>query len=472
MLKLQRFIDSLYPDELERVRELIVEGKQNLVLQAALRVYRVKGGSKYEHTQLDSLSTSHRHQISSVLLQRAIRVFAPEGGLPLLRLLARKQLPTIFRGEFRRVESEVLRSKDQHAIQEFYFGASILLHRFARYPHEQALIKRCRERFAVAVKRDRTELLVFEGAELAAELPFLARHTSNPTKTMASIERMISAYSQKVATQRDTRCLYFESLIHAHLHFWRYYDADAYIGSLKRARKLLRTIDIPFVEIEQLRLEFLSADGLMAAGKPAEAFEVYHSLYTRLGAKHELWDEPFFLLRYAELAIVNGKLEQAEQILSEHCVFLPYVLPNYASANIALIRALLLNLQGRPAEVLPYLNEAYGMNSKMKQSMFTDLRIRMVECASFALRGDIQMVDVLCNRAQQFLRSKHLGVSRYNAGKYFLVLRAFVRFAAYGTPVPPELVEAYALYTGGRFGMYGTLLEHVCKTIASATSFD
>lgn len=460
MFRLQRLIDSLDQDELEQIKALRLEGKQAARMEETIRAYRsTTAADRALHAK--GLSASHRDQINSVLLRRTLDTLVPEGGLSLLRLLARKQLPVIFRAEFLRIRRGEILKADPARRKEFYLGAAVLIGRLLRKPMEKRLLEMCKEGFAAAVKNNATERRVFDGAVLMAEIPFEFRHVAVLDDTIKRMKKRVAKYSRDAAKHDDDRLRFFDQFAHAQLHFWSTYNAEGYLDSIRRARAYVASLSEPIFADMPKRLDLYEVDALMVAGDTRGAFEGYRREFATIDRSEDLWDDPNFFLRYLELAIVNDAFDLADELLRTHCTFVPFVLPTTVTTNITLMQCVTLLLNGRYSSVHEVLARAFAANSKQNYNLFTNLRTRMIECSTFALEHDTKMVEVLSDRALQFLRSHKIGATSYNAGKYFVLVRAISRFDTMRMPIPAELPEAYALFTDGTFGVYGKLLEHL-----------
>jgi tetratricopeptide (TPR) repeat protein len=211
---------------------------------------------------------------------------------------------------------------------------------------------------------------------------------------------------------------------------------------------------------ERSRLEIWMADAQYMLGNYETAYRLYQLFFTTIPKEREAVNEPYFALRYAELAAILGNFDHALRIIEERVLSVVNQSPPLvASQSVRL--AVIYILQEKYPDALREIQTGYSANQGRSYSLMQDMRLRFLETSCAYLAGEWEYATVLINRALQFLRSKKRGLSDSDEGKYFKYIYALMLKKEEGLAIAGALVEHYQKYTVAPFRFFGMVLEKV-----------
>jgi tetratricopeptide (TPR) repeat protein len=213
-----------------------------------------------------------------------------------------------------------------------------------------------------------------------------------------------------------------------------------------------------------IEMQFRLADAHFILGGTQEAYELFERTYSSLRQDHQLWRRNYFLFRYLEVLIYNGKYARSEHILKERFEPLFKLKPTTASATAGTLFALLYLLTGDYPKAKHYLDIGIKLNMRDNFTLYNEVRNRYIESAYYYLTGDWDYTMTLTHRALQYLRDKHIGLNKHPFGYYFKIIEASIEYHAKGTPFWRKLEEKYKLLTLPAEGTFGLLLKKIRST--------
>ncbi|MEP7235890.1 MAG: hypothetical protein ABI778_11405, partial [Ignavibacteriota bacterium] len=176
---------------------------------------------------------------------------------------------------------------------------------------------------------------------------------------------------------------------------------------------------------------------------------------------HQLWRRNYFVFRYLEVLIYNGKYVKAEQILKERFEPTFQLRPTTTSATAATLLAILYLFQDDVVSAKKYLDIGMELNTKNNFTLYNEVRNRYVEAAYYYFVGEWEYTMTLTHRALQYLRDKHIGLNTHPFGYYFKLIEATIELRSKGTPYWRKLEEKYKILDTPAEGLFGLLIRKI-----------
>jgi tetratricopeptide (TPR) repeat protein len=464
MRLLLNLITALTDEEAERLSVLKLRGKQEAVMNIVLS----KRSSGQEPTPEEiaqlNLKDSHVYEISSVILGKCHKLLVPEGGLRLLEYLAYKNLNLQFKQELRRQKRKIGAKKGREA-EIFYLTSFELLQRFTYSMLDPELIEEYGKLYLAAKKDPSAEDgLAIEARKLHTTELSILTEGKNFTKDQQEILEKLTKL-EKIA-KTSTHAYFCYSVYSALAWHWHHLEGkpDKSLLYLKLAVPHAIKLDGYIFRDTPMEMQFRLADAHFMLGGTQEAFDIFERTYSSLKSDHQLWRRNYFLFRYLEVLIYNGKYLRAEQLLKERFEPLFKLRPTSASATAATLFALLYLLTGDYIKAKEYLDIGIKLNTRGNFTLYNEVRNRYVEAAYYYLTGDWEYTMTLTHRALQYLRDKHIGLNKHIFGYYFKIIEASVEYHSKGTPFWRKLEEKYKALTVPSEGLFGLLLRRMRST--------
>jgi hypothetical protein len=464
MRLLLNLITALSDEEAERLSVLRLHGKQLAVMDLVLSKRTSGLEPTPEETSQLQLSDSHLYEISSVVLNKCYKLFVPEGGVKLLEYLAYKNLILQFKQELRRQSRKVGNKKGKEA-ENFYLTGFELLSRFTYSLIDRDLIDKYGKLY-LAAKKDATkeDTLAIEARITHMKALAIISEGKNLTQEQDEVFKKLSELEK---TAKSSNHAYFcHSLYCAFAWYWQHLGAkpDKCLHYLKLALPFSLKLEGYVFRDTPLEMQFRLADAHFNIGGTHEAYEIFDRTYSSLRPDHPLWRRNYFLFRYLEVLIYNGKYVRAEHILKERFEPLLKLRPTTTSATAATLFAVLYLLTEDYRKAKHYLDIGISQNTKTNFTLYNEVRNRYVEAAYYYLTGDWEYTMTLTHRALQYLRDKHIGLNNHLFGYYFKIIESSVEYYSKDTPFWRKVDEKYQLLTVPSEGLFGILIKRIRST--------
>ncbi len=464
MRLLLNLITALTEEEVDRLSVLKLRGKQEAVMNLVLSKRSSGQEPTPEETAQLQLSDSHLYEISSVILTKCHKLFVPEGGLRLLEYLTYKNLNLQFKQELRRQKRKLTAKKGKEA-EVFFLTGFELLTRFTYSLLDQGLIAEYGKLY-LSAKKDVTkedELAIEARLLHIKELAILSEGKNFTAEQEEILEKLMEL--EKIARNSSHPYL-CHSVYSALAWYWHHLGGkqEKSLQYLKLALPYSLKLEGYIFRDAAIEMQFRLADAHFMLGGTHEAYEIFERTYSTLRPDHQLWRRNYFLFRYLEVLIYNGKYARAEHILQER--FEPFfkLRPTTTSATAATLFAILYLLTADYPKAKHYLDIGIKLNTKGNFTLYNEVRNRYIEAAYYYLIGDWEYTMTLTHRALQYLRDKHIGLNKHIFGYYFKIIEASVEYYSKDTPFWRKLEEKYNVLTVPSEGLFGILLKKVRST--------
>jgi len=459
MNQLRAIINTLDRDEFALLRALDLKGKQKLALDGLLEEKEHK--AKHISAASLGLSQAHYHEISTKLLQKIYEVLAPDGLVNLCIVLNGKNLSKLLYQELQRLDKRISKSGTSTEKEKFYltafefslnetvkdrnfeladkFGASYLRHKVQPEPGDEQYVELRKLRAWVGE--------IYNGKTL---------HKAD----IIDIRNRLETAAQKLTKTKHNAALYQLSMAYVEYHSFLERQPVSLLGYLHQAVSTVDSLPEFLAREERSRLEVWMADAQYMLGNYETGYRLYQLFFKTIPREREAVNEPYFALRFAELATINGNYDHARTIFKERILsVVNQTAPMVASQSVRL--AVINIMQGKFTEAFAEIQTGYHANQGKSYSLMQDMRLRFLETSCAYLSGDWEYTTTLINRALQFLRSKKRGLSDSDEGKYFKYIHAKMMFHEERTGIPEFLQQHYDKYTAGPFRFFGLVLEKV-----------
>jgi hypothetical protein len=461
MRLLLSLILALTEDEAARIFALHMKGKQLAVMTLLLACR--KSGAEPSSEQLAELNVSdtHLYEICSVMLAKVLNLLAPKGGVAILEFIAYKNLNIHFRSELRKQRKFMDRKKGKEA-EEFFLSAFELFQRFSYNLIEHDVLAELGDAYLAAKKNVSTDdALAIETRKLGVRMIGIIADGKNFGKEQEEVFEKLRELEQKA---RNSSNSYFCFSVYSGLAwYWNNLGSkpDNYLRYLQRAipysEKLEGYIFRELPEEMKLRL----ADAHFILGGTKEALEIFERTYSSVRQDHIIWKRNYYLFRYIEILIYNGKYSQAEQLLKKYFEPMFSLRPTTTSATAATQFAMLYLFTDNYKKALHYLEIGMKLNVKTNFTLYNEVRNRLVESIYYYLIGDWTHVTNLTTRAMQYLYSHRIGLNKHIFGYNFKIIEASIAYHSNNKPFTPKLEAKYKELTLSKEGLFGLLIKKV-----------
>ena len=456
-------ITSLSGEELSKLESLRLRGKQASVMHLVTQL-RTSGRSATESEIAGlGLSRSHLYEISSVVLTKCYGLLVPGGGIELLEFLTYKNCSLQFNQELRKQRKQYMPGGGAGA-RSFYFTAFELLNRFTYNLIDTELIDEYGKLYESCEGISAEDSLAIAARKLQTRQARILSEGKNFTADRIGVLEEFTALERSAKTSA-----------HPYLCYWVYSGLAWYWQHLGlRAERTLEYIQLALPYASKLQgyifrdtaveMQLRHADALFITGDTQRSHETFEKIYASLRPDHALMRRNYFLFRYLEVLIYNGRYDKAEQILRTH--FEPQFTQHRttASATAATLFAIMYLLSGDFPKAKEYLDIGMELNAKINFTLYNEVRNRYVEAAYYYLTGDWDYTLELSNRALQYLRSKHIGLHKHPFGYYFKIIESSVSYYSEGEPFWHKFEDKYKMLNTPAEGLFGKLMVKIRQT--------
>jgi len=461
MRLLLSLILALTEDEAARVSALRLKGKQNAVMQLLL-ASRLSG-TEPTPEQLAQLhvSDTHLYEISSVLLAKALVLLAPKGGIAILEFIAYKNLNLHFKAELRK-QRKVWDGKKGKEAEEFFLAAFELLQKLSYNLIEQDLLVELGDAYLSAKKNaSKEDTLAIETRKLGVRMTGIIADGKNFGTEQ---DEVFSRLRELEASARNSSNVYFCFSVYSALAwYWNNLGSkpDHFLRYLQRAIPYSEKLDGFVFRYLAEEMKLRLADAHFILGGAQEALDIFDRVYSSARLDHIIWKRNYYLFRYIEIMIYNGRYAQAENLLKKHFEPLLALRPTTTSATAATQFAMLYLFTDNYPKAIHYLEIGMKLNVKTNFTLYNEVRNRLVESVYYYLIGDWTHVTNLTARAMQYLYGHRIGLNKHIFGYNFKIIEASVANFSNGKPFSAKLEAKYKELTLAKEGLFGLLLKKV-----------
>jgi hypothetical protein len=461
MRLLLSLILALSEEEATRISAIRLRGKQRAVMNL-LFACRLTGN---EPTDADiaslQVSDSHLYEITSVLLGKCLHQLVPAGGIAVLEFIAYKNLNILFKQELRKQRKKLSSQKGKEA-EDFFLSGFELLLRFTYNLIDSELIAEYGSAYLAAKKQPSAfDALAIEIRMLQIRMISVLAEGKNYGKEQ---EMVLEKLREAEHTARNGTHSYLSFSVYSALAwYWQHLGGklDISLRYFQRAVPFSEKLEgYVFREMpDEMKLRL--ADAQFMLGGSYESFEIFERVYASVSPNHIVWKRNYYLFRYLEILIYNGKYYQAEQILKRQFEPSFTLRPTTASATAASLLAVLYLFTGDHRKSYHYLKIGMVLNRKGNFTLYNEVRNRYIEAMYYYLTDDWSHSSNLISRTMQYLYSRHIGLNKHNFGYFFKVIEASMAYVSQGKRFPKKLESKYKELTLPKEGLFGLLLKKV-----------
>lgn len=464
MRLLLNLITSLSDEEAAKLSALNLRGKQSSVMDL---VFAARANGKeptHEEIAALQLSDSHLYEISSVVLSKCHHLLVPEMGAPLLEFLTYKNVHLQFKQELRRQKKQFANKKGKEA-EEFYLAGFELLHRFSYNLIDWDLIEEFGKYYLTAKQNASEEdALAVKARTLLTKQVSILTNARNFRKEQETIFAELSEFERVAKLSSHPYLCY---CVYSGLAwYWHNLGENREKSLAYIQRALPYSVQLKGYVFRNLPLEMQLrlADAQFILGMSEQALEIFDKTFQAIPQNHLLWRRNYFLFRYVEVLIYNGKYVRAELILKERFEPLLKLRPTTTSATAATLFAVLYLFTGDYPKAKQYLDIGLELNSKKNFTLYNEVRNRYIEAIYYYLIGDWDFTQTVTHRALQYLRGKHIGLNKHVFGYNFKIIDATIEYYSQGTPFWHKFEDKYKVLTSPAESLFGKLLQKVRST--------
>ena len=391
---LHALINSLNHEELTKIQDLRVIGKEKAVLDAYLNAYRSSVPDPKSICDPIGISDNHFYKINSVLIAKILSSIEPTGSYNLLHWLRAKELYSILKNELKNLLKTKLEADDYLKIFRLMIDLP--------YKHyDEALTKLIGQHYLDALNKcDESDRMYIKYHLLFADCNRFAA-ARNPEKRFQYSEEQLLAFDKEISEKDYFLALYY--LYRTLCNYYNYYkgDAEKSLIYLEKAILLKDKIAGFFpIPIEQF-LRLLYADAQLSFGSVEEAYKSYKELFDS-GVTKEMYGYYYHCEQYIISSILLRKYAESEELL--HVYFDTCIEQSndiYATRGVLTYAKLYLSI-GELKKAQAYINNGIQMNEKTYYLPF-ELQLRVLENIYFFFKNDLEFAKQLAQRNLKFV---------------------------------------------------------------------
>lgn len=462
MSLLSDLIISLFPEELEAIRMMKLEGKQKAVLAQIIELQERLPGPQ-EEAKILGITLNHLYSIQSILLQRCYELLVPDGGSYLLIFLQTRGLGLHCKKEILAQEKELLgKHVSPLKLERFYLQTLNVLQAVTLKHFNPKLLAEFTGRFfAVEQPPHKHNEYHIKVRELLVKEILI---TSNPKKRKPAdvkyIREELLHLEQELQGSDHPLAPYF--LESAFIIFYALLEKDMAKQEVHLRKALSLTGKLPPLlrSEEKIRMSLRIANLKLSLGEFQEALQLYERQYEKYGI--ELFRMfAYHLDRLVRLYLIAGKYNEAEELLQKgYENHIRRAGSPVATAGVIFHIELSL-LRKDPNKCKRYLERAFQLNTGEAFSVDLEIEIRLLQVMYHYLIGDMDFIHHLITRAQKYLQRKGITLTTSNKVQWFLSVREIIR-ADQQNENPPEFVnDAIENLLKGQDAVLGLLLRRL-----------
>ncbi len=433
---LKTLLDVLSPEELARLDELHLRGKEAEIMQAHVEHRLGELPAKAAMMQSLQISGSHLDKAVSLLLQKALRLLAGDSPNQKFAYLNRKHLDLLNFHEMAKQEKVLLKQEDPAALAE-YFKLKCQMHYRAQFPHFrisdalEAAEKYLHYLEKLNAKEVVAERIVIYCSALYPYIHFALVSRRGSAIAKAEILGYLTTFQDALDdTQGASRSHFGDKWSEAYYHYhktasyfeWRFNNnVEGSLAHLESALAYFERNPESFAVHDKVFLLRSKADIYYGTGVYDQAYQLYSLIY--LDHFDSIRTNFYHLDHFAESAMLTGHMELAQRLVdvhyhgyiqSEHETMFPF-------AAITVAKFLLLT--GKPSAALTIIQRAMHF---VERRTLTDLEIelRTLETAAFLLMHEWKTVEMLSSKNLKYLETKKISLKSDQRGWFFQLASA------------------------------------------------
>jgi hypothetical protein len=468
MRLLLNLVNSLTQEEAGKLTALSLRGKQRALMDLVMTSRQTGIEPAADDVVLLGFSKSHLYEATSVLLSKCQQCLIPGGGIALLEFLTYKNLHLLFKQELRKQQKQIDPKAKETEI--FYLNVFELLTRFSYNFIDKELVAQYGKCYLEAKKNPTPEdALAIETKLLQIKLTDILAEGKNFGKEQEATFAKLTEL-EKAARISDHSYLCF-IVYSSFAWYWQHLGGkpDMSLRAIQRAVPYASKLEgFVFREMPQ-EIQLRLADAHFHLGGSVEALEIFDRVYSFASDSSIVWKRNYFLFRYLEVLIYNGRYLRAEQILTKY--FEPsFGLPGTsASASAATLFCILYLFSDNYSKAAHYLSISMKLNVKTNFTLYNEVRNRYIETILAYLTGDWTYAHTLNDRAVQYLYGKGIGLNNNKFGYYFKIVDSIIIYYSQGKPFRKKIEDKYKELTVPNEGLFGLLLKKIRATSKEKT---
>lgn len=461
---LHQILSTLDAQELNRVREMKLRGREKSMLDLMLRYRELMPPDVDQVCIKIQITKSHFYKINSVLIDKVAN--ALEGNTPLnrIRLFNRKFLYNLLKSEI----LQVVKRKDLHQgtdkeQAEFWLECFRLLIDLPYKFYEDELVNHVVQRYLQAEKDKPEESRIYVAMHrLFCDCNRYAA-SRNPEKLFAYNKTDLLRMEEDLAPKNLHLPLYY--LYRTFVSYHTYYSKDVkmQLVYLQKAIALKEEIRSFFPIDLDMFLSLLLADILFSNRHISEAFEQYRIQFS-MGIPKDMYGYFYHCEQYAILCMLEQKLDMAQLVLDRNFASLVQRKEDVYATRGALSYAKLALCTGDYKGCLQYLSIARDINDKAYYLPF-ELQIRLLECSAFFLKQEFDFTRQLIYRNQKFLLSLAKRFQYADYAHFFKFINQLVAIAESGSRLPSAFEKNFMELHDAFVDVFGPVIGILRKSL-------
>jgi tetratricopeptide (TPR) repeat protein len=451
------FINVLSDDEIGRLQQLQISGKEKELLDILLR-HRMhpEPGNDVLVKELDT-TAGNCDKLKSVLLLKAYYLFVPEGGGKLLAyLLGKRGAQHLLIREIDRQEKEALQILEKQDLIQFYknaFSAACGVN-FKNY--DDGFTKNIGRKWIELSDNKKHTAYEVDAKLLWCTLSGFG--LKGEIKRQDIYDGLIGDI-EKLAIRANELGTY-EARYHIHyLKMWLFNTSNQAEKALEHIEAILAMYNEPdcrlMIGLRHI-MQFKYAETLYLCSRYNEAYERYCELFVLY--EKEIREEIYHIVKFVQASIVAGHPEKGEELLNNYCRQYAVALSESSHIMTSLHYAKVYMAMGQYEKAYSYVIEARNNISKSVYVQY-EIELRNLECFYFYFKGDHDFAAQLARKNIKFLGSK--GLIDEGFAYVFQLVIAIIQAKGRNRPLKPEHEKIMALCQTSAYAQYGILLNRM-----------
>jgi hypothetical protein len=462
MSLLSELVLSLFPEELDSIRKMRLEGKQKAAL--GLVIERLENTpAPEEEAKILGITLNHLYSIHSILLQRCYKILIPDGGSNLLIFLQVRGLGLHCKKEMLAQEKELLaEGTPPLKLERFYLQTLHVLQEVTLMHFSKKALEEFGTRFHNVPQPAHPHNIFHAKVREIMWKEILV--TSTPKKRKPSdikyireellqLEKELAGSDHPLAPYfLESAFIIFYALLEPNLERQQYH--------LQKALQLSGTLPPLLRTEEKIRSSLRIANLRTSIGEFEGALEIYEKEYEKHGI--ELFRMfSYHLDRFVRLNLILGKYARAEELLERG--YEKHIRKGGSKmATSGMIFSIELALLRKDMNKCKrFLEKAFQLNAGSAFVLDLEIEIRLLQVIYHFLAGDMDFVHLLVIRTQKYLQRKGITLSTSNKVQWFLSVREIVRADQQNENPPQVVMDTIGDLLKGPDAVFGLLLRRL-----------
>lgn len=464
MLLFERFVGALSPEEVEKIRAVKLTPVERKLLDKIVALRSESNGPNKDSDHLRTelgMSNGNLRYYSSVVLKKAYEALSPEGGIPLLRMLAMRGLIHNFKNEIREQEKNI----DSTGLREYYLAAFELATSIVASNLDLDLCRSLGSKYLASINsHTQDDSTAIELRIKMAE--FLQRFTMHPKSGRATWE--FRKYLDGIPNRLNGSQHQYAQYAFADAECCYKYVVDPSSAAVKDILK--RMIESLPAEITTLlpetreMLEYRLLQQCEHEGDPELVYQTLEEFFSKpridLPAKYYLY------LGY--YALLTGRFNRARECFN---LIAPQVLTNPPTITTISYYELLTSyflLDNQLTKAQETLDQALIVHDELGRPTVYEVYLRNLQLTYYAMTGDCEFCLRLADRNLDWLRKGGHDINEGWATAYHIIVREMISAHTLRQPPSPKVIARRERFkkTGpdGLIVIFLNRLQELCDT--------